>query len=92
MRKQKISYLPFDDTARYFYSRDIGLAAYLLCQNFQLAGLDKAAVNKALFIIKREAGIDEAIKDYWDFNSSVDAQTYFNQMKRLKNQIFSSNF
>ncbi|VVB55110.1 Uncharacterised protein [uncultured archaeon] len=79
-----------DDTDT-FQSHDIGLVAYLLCQNFELVGLDKAIKNKVLFIIKKEEGIDTEIKKYWDFKSSVDAQSYFNQVKRLKNQIFSSN-
>lgn len=64
--------------------------AYLLCQNFELAGLDKALRNKVLFIIKKRNGINAEIKKYWDSQSSVDAQSFFNQIKRLKNQIFSS--
>jgi len=94
MRKQtqnrELSYLPLDDTERYFYSHDIGLCGYLLCQNYELVGLDKAVKNKVLFILKKSDDIDAEIKKYWDFKSSVDAQTYFNQIKRLKNQIFSS--
>ena len=94
MRKQtqnrELSYLPLDDTERYFYSHDIGLCGYLLCQNYELVGLDKAVKNKVLFILKKSDDIDAEIKKYWDFKSSVDAQSYFNQIKRLKNQIFSS--
>ena len=89
-RPQELTYLPLDDTDNYFYSHDIGLVAYLLCQNFELVGLDKAVRNKVLFIIKRSDDIDAEVKNYWDFKSSVDAQSYFNQIKRLKNQIFSS--
>jgi hypothetical protein len=85
------SYIPLDDTERFFYSHDIGLISCLLCQKYELVGLDKALKNKVLFIIKRSGGLDETVKNYWDFKSSVDAQTYFNQLKRLKNQIFSSD-
>ncbi len=74
----------------YFYSHDIGLVAYLLCHDFELIGLDKAMRNKVRFILKKEPDIESKIKKYWDFKSSVDAQSYFNQIKRLKNQIFSS--
>ena len=84
-------YLPLDDIKKYFYSHDIGLVAFLLCQDYELCGLDKAVRNKVLFILKRNNGIDTSIKQYWDFKSSVDAQTYFNQIKRLKNQIYSSD-
>ncbi len=82
--------LSLNDTQNHFYSHDIGLVAYLLCQNFELVDLDKAVRNKVLFILKKGDDIDAKIKKYWDFKSSVDAQTYFNQIKRLKNQIFSS--
>lgn len=80
-----------DNSANYFSSHDIGLVAYLLCQNFELVNLDKTIRNKVLFILKRNKDMDEEIKKYWDFRSSVDAQTFFNQIKRLKNQIFSSD-
>ena len=89
-KSKELTYLPLDDTERFFYSHDIGLVAYLLCQKVELAGLDKEIKSKVLFILKRDSGLDEEIKRYWDFKSSVDAQTYFNQVKRLKNQIWSS--
>ena len=82
--------VPLDDTENYFYSHDIGLVAYLLCLDFELVGLDKAVRNKVLFILKKDKDIEADIKKYWDFKSGVDAQSYFNQIKRLKNQIFSS--
>ena len=84
------TYVPLDDTQNYFYSHDIGLVAYLLCLDFELVGLDKAIRNKVQFILKKEPNIEAEIKKYWGFKSSVDAQSYFNQIKRLKNQIFSS--
>ncbi len=87
---EEYTYLLLDDTQNYFYSHDIGLVAFLLCQHFELVGLDKAVRSKVLFILKRGDGIDAEVKKYWDFKSSVDAQSYFNQIKRLKNQIFSS--
>ena len=79
-----------DEITNHFSSHDIGLVAYLLCQNFELVGLDKAMKSKVLFILRREKNIDAEMRKYWDFKSSVDAQGYFNQIKRLKNQIFSS--
>ncbi|MFH0968986.1 MAG: DUF5659 domain-containing protein [Patescibacteria group bacterium] len=87
----ELQYIPLDETSEYFQSHDIGLVGFLLCQSFELLSLDKALKNKVLFILKRSNGLDEAINNYWSFNSSVDAQTYFNQIKRLKNQIYSSD-
>lgn len=91
VQPEEYTYLPLDDTTNYFYSHDIGLVAYLLCQNLELVGLDKAIRSKVLFILKRSDGLGAEVKQYWDFKSSVDAQTYFNQIKRLKNQVFSSD-
>ena len=90
-RSQELSNIPPDDTERFFCSHDIGLIGYLLSKNFELVGLDKTVRNKVLFNIKRRDDLDLEIKKYWDFKSSVDAQSYFNQIKRLKNQIFSSD-
>jgi hypothetical protein len=89
-KSEEYAYLPLDDTKSYFYSHDIGLVGYLLCQSFELVGLDKAVKNKVLFVLKRSEGLDAEIKKFWSSKVSVDAQTYFNQIKRLKNQIFSS--
>ena len=79
------------DEDKFFLSHDLGLVAFLLCDGFELAGLDKSVRSKVLFSIKRGKGIDQSITDYWNFSASVDPQSFFNQMKRLKNQIFSSN-
>lgn len=90
IQPEEPTYLPLDDTKNYFYSHDIGLCGYLLCQDFELIGLDKEVRNKVMFILRRKKGIDAEVKKYWSFNSCVDAQGYFNQIKRVKNQIFSS--
>jgi len=86
---EELQYIPLNDTTTYFQSHDIGLVGFLLCQDFELTSLDKTMKNKVLFIIERKDGLDEAIQNYWNFSSSVDAQSYFNQIKRLKNQIYS---
>ena len=90
IKSKENQYIPLDDTKNFFYSNDLGLVACLLCQKFEMVGMDKAIARKVLFILKKNEGINEAIKNYWDFKSPVDAQSYFNQIKRLKNQIFSS--
>ncbi len=92
MRKKpegELEYVPLTESGDYWHSHDLGLVAFLLCAGYELITLDKSVRNKVLFILKRTEGIDEAAKSYWDFRTTVDAQTYFNQTKRLKNQIFS---
>lgn len=89
MEPESRIHIPPDDNKNYFYSYDIGLVGYLLSLKYELASLDKEARGKVLFRIKRTSEIDADIKNYWAFDSLVDAQSYFNQIKRLKNQIFS---
>ena len=92
MRKkieEELEYVPLAESSDYFHSHDLGLVAFLLCAGYEMVTLDKSIRNKVLFILKRQGGIDEAAKSYWDFRTTVDAQSYFNQLKRLKNQIFS---
>jgi len=73
-----------------FDTYDIALAAYLICAGYELSGMDRSNRSKVLFHIKRGEGIDAAVKAFWDSRTSVDAQSYFNHIKRLKNQIHSS--
>lgn len=86
---EELRYIPIENAETHFYSHDIGLVAYLLCEGFELESLDKVQRNKVMFILTKQEGLDDAIKNYWNFRSSVDAQSYFNQIKRLKNQIYS---
>lgn len=88
--KNELEYIPLDDHKKYFYSHDIGLIAYLLClDDHELAGMDKEIKNKVLFIITRSKNTDKEINNFWESKTSIDAQKYFNQIKRLKNQIYS---
>ena len=75
-----------------FSSHDLGLIACLLCLDFELVKIDKTNSQKVEFIIKRKKGLEDEIKNYWAYKCPVDGQTYFNNLKRLKNQIFSSNY
>lgn len=89
---QEDTYIPLDDNENYFYSHDLALCAYLLCEDFVLAGLDRDRPNKVMFIMRRKItkDIDEYVGRFWNSKKAdVDAQTYFNQLKRLKNQIHS---
>lgn len=72
-----------------YYSFDLGLVAYLLCLDFELVELDRSMGKKVRFILRRNKEIDNEVKKYWDYRTSIDAQTYFNQLKRVKNQLYS---
>lgn len=79
----------FDDQESYWATFDLGCAAALASIGFEIVSLDRANPSKIKFIFVRKSGLEDSIKDYWNFDLNVDAQTYFNSIKRLKNQIYS---
>ena len=89
-KTRELTCVPLNDKDNYFYSYDIGLAAYLLClDGHELASMDKEVKNKVLFILTRCEITDEEVRNYWESKTSVDAQSYFNQLKRIKNEVHS---
>lgn len=78
-----------DQNTDSFKSYDLGLVACLLSRGFNLLKLERSQTGRALFIVEEHEGLQQTIESYWAFECAVDAQTYFNQLKRLKNQIYS---
>jgi len=72
-----------------FLTYDIGLSATLLTLGYKLIDLEKSDVKKVQFIFLRDVGIDNAINNYWDGSLKIDARTLFDNLKRVKNQIYS---
>ena len=73
-----------------FKTFDLGLVSALLVNNFILLRLDKTNPKKVLFCFEYEEGIDQAVENYFSNNFQVDAQTYWNSIKSLKNRIYST--
>lgn len=73
-----------------FSTFDLGLAAALLTENFRLTKLDKSNPKKVLFCFEHQEGIEQAVENYFSGNFQVDAQIYFNQIKSVKNRLFSN--
>ena len=80
----------FDDQEEYWATFDLGCSAALTSAGFEIVSLDRANPSKIKFIFLKKSGLESAINDYWSNNLMVDAQTYFNNIKRLKNQIYSA--
>jgi signal transduction protein with GAF and PtsI domain len=85
---QELEYLPLDSN-KYWSSHDLGCAAALVSLGFDLMALNKENPQKVKFIFKSTEDIEEVIKEYWNRGLQVDAQTYFNSLKSIKNQIYS---
>ncbi len=75
-----------------FKTSDLGFTAALVSNHYaELVGLDKANPKKVMFIL---AFSNEDDFHYWGSEYTmgqieVDAQSYFNTVKTLKNRIYS---
>lgn len=78
-----------DDYTNYFYTFDLGCSAALISADFELLTLDKANPRKVQFIFRREVGIERVVDDYWADRLEVKARAFFDNIKMLKNRIYS---
>jgi hypothetical protein len=78
-----------ENYAEFFYTFDLGCASALVSGGFLLVSLDKGNPKKVQFIFQRVAGIENAVDDYWTDRLEVKARTYFDNVKMLKNRIYS---
>ncbi len=86
---EEYQYIPLDDHTNYFYTFDLGCSAALISAGFELVSLDKANPRKVQFIFRREIGIKKVVDDYWADRLEVKARTFFDNVKMLKNRIYS---
>lgn len=78
-----------EDYRNYVYTYDLGAAAALISAGFKLALLDKTNPNKVQFAFEREAGIERVMDDYWANRLEVKARSFFDNLKMLKNRLYS---
>jgi hypothetical protein len=72
-----------------FSTYDLGLATVLVTLGYKLLNLDKTNPKKVRFIFKEEKGIEQTMLDYWNDKIKLPAQTLFNNLKTLKNRLYS---
>ncbi len=85
----KNQHISLDDSSAVFTTYDLGVSAALLCAGFVLLSLKKENPRKALFIFKREDGIDDAANQYFADQLKVKARSFFDSTKALKNKLYS---
>ena len=86
---EEYQYIPLDDQTNYFYTFDLGCSAALISADFKLVSLDKTNVRKVQFIFRREVGIEKVVDDYWADRLEIKARAFFDNVKMLKNRIYS---
>jgi hypothetical protein len=79
----------FNDQLGFYNTFDLGAAASLVTAGFVLAKLDKANPRKVQFIFRRDTGIEKVVDDYWTDELEVKARSFFDNIKMLKNRIYS---
>ena len=78
-----------EETPATYATFDLGCAATLATAGFGLVSLDKSNPRKVQFVFSREAGIEKVVEDYWADRLEVKARTFFDNLKMLKNRIYS---
>ena len=77
------------DPNNLFSTHDLGCSAALTSAGFDLVSLDKSNPRKVKFVFNKKVGIDEAVSNYWSDQLPVNARTLFDNVKMLKNRIYS---
>ena len=73
----------------YFTTYDLGLAAAIIANGYPIDHIDKSHHRKAQFVFKRTYGVEKLVQNFWAMKLHVDAHTYFNSLKHLKNRLYS---
>ena len=74
---------------KYFETSDLGLSAALITASYPVDHLDKHDSSKVKFIFSRDDGMDDVIQLYWANELKLSLLAYFNNLKMLKNRIYS---
>ncbi|MFH1866991.1 MAG: DUF5659 domain-containing protein [Patescibacteria group bacterium] len=78
-----------EDYSNYLFTFDLGAAAALVSASFKLVLLDKKNPRKVQFAFLRETGIEKVVDDYWSDRLEVKARSFFDNLKMLKNRLYS---
>lgn len=73
-----------------FSTFDLGCAAAIISVGFPLYKLNKSNPRKVQFSFKEQEEAEKIVDDYWSDNLSVNARTYFDNIKMLKNRIYTN--
>ena len=88
-KNEKCEVMPLNDPAYVWTTYDLGVSTALLCTGFELLSLNKTNPRKVLFIFRREENIDETANAYFADQLKLNARAYFDQLKALKNRLYS---
>ena len=87
----KINFIIMSKKPLTFSTFDLGLANTLTTLKYELIKLDKTDPKKVRFIFKETKDIEQTMLKYWNNEITVPALTFFNNLKTLKNRIYSDS-
>ena len=73
-----------------FFTYDLGCAATLVSLGYDLDSLDKSNPRKVNFVFCWKSGIEKTVNLYWSNQLDIKARSLFDNIKMLKNRIYSS--
>ena len=68
---------------------DLGCATALATAGFELLTLDRTNPRKVRFVFKLDEGIEKVADDFWADRLEVKARSFFDNLKMLKNRLYS---
>lgn len=88
-KNEKREVVPLNDPTYVWTTYDLGVSTALLCAGFELLSLNKTNPRKCLFIFRRAKNIDETANAYFADQLKLNARSFFDQLKALKNRLYS---
>lgn len=85
---KELEYIPCENAENVFSTYDMGMTSALLSVGYKLLTIEKGR-GKKLFVFETSDELIQDAQKYWAGELDVDAQTYFNSIKNLKNQLYS---
>jgi hypothetical protein len=80
----KQEYLNIND---YYSTSDLALAT-AISLFYPVDSIDKQNPHKALFLFKKDSGLEQLIEAYWKGELKVNPATYFSQLKIIKARLY----
>ena len=74
---------------QHFSLYDLGCATALVTLGFELADIDRINPRRSLFLFTHSSEIEQAARDYWSDNLTVNPRRYFDDLKMLKSRIYA---
>lgn len=72
----------------FFETSDFYCAVTLCALGFTLDCIDKTTPSRAIFVLQRARGMDEAIQRYWSHDLAIDPLILFATQKEIKSRLY----